>query len=199
MRLKYSAAVILTTLVSLSSAGQQPAAPADVDLGLEKDGLPREIDGFAGEVRGLWRDGRVFIAGQPDEAAFARFRELGVTVVVNLRTPTEMDNRTSVPFDEDVVVTGLGMEYVRIPVGGEDHPYSPDAVMRFAEVLEHHRGPVLLHCTVGWRASYLWSAYLIDYQGFSLAGAMARGEAMAISDLPIEGLLGRQIELEFAD
>lgn len=194
-----SIVLLVVILVSFSAVGQEAVSDNGVDLGLEAEGLPREYGGFDGEIRGLWRDGRVFIGGQPDEAALARFKEMGVTAVISLRTTAEMDDRERVPFDEAAVVESLGIEYVHIPLGGEDHPYSPKAVDRLAEVFERHDGPVLLHCTVAWRASYMWSAYLITEHGFSLDSAMARGEAMAIGDLPIEGLLGRPLKLAYTE
>ncbi len=194
-----AAMVLVVFLCSIAISGQEAATETVVDIGIDSDVLPRELSGFDGEIRGLWRDGRVFVGGQPDEAAFARFAKIGVTVVVNLRTTAEMDDRERVPFDEAAVVDSLGMEYVHIPLGGDDHPYTPDAVSRFADVLERHDGLVLLHCTVAWRASYMWSAYLVTEQGFSLDAAMARGESMAIGDLPIEGLLGRPLALVYAD
>jgi uncharacterized protein (TIGR01244 family) len=194
-----SVGLISVCVCSSPVLGQQVKVENAVEIGLDPATMPHEVSGFAGEIRGLWRDGRVFIAGQPDEVAFDRFQKVGVTAVVNLRTPAEMSDRERVPFDEAAVVEALGMEYVHIPLGGDDHPYTPAAVDRFAEVLERHDGLVLLHCTVAWRASYMWAAYLVREQGFSLAAAMARGEAMAIGDLPIEGLLGRQLELVYAD
>ena len=172
-----------------------PAGPPK--LGVDRDGLPIEITDFEGVQSALFRDGRIFLAGQPTEDAFARFKELGVTAVVNLRTPREMENRERIPFDEPAVIEKLGMEYVFIPLGGDDHPYSPAAVTRFAEVLEKHDGPVLLHCTVAWRASYMWAAYLVVEHGWALDDAMARGEAVAISPPPIEGLLGKPLKLAF--
>lgn len=186
-------------LISGVISGQETETGSIVDIGIEGDGLPRELNGFDGEVRGLWRDGRVLIGGQPDEPAFGRFQEMGVTVVVSLRSSAEMDDRERIPFDEAAVVEGLGMEYVHIPLGGDDHPYTPQAVDRLADVLERHEGPVLIHCTVAWRASHMWAAYLVREQGFSLEDAMARGEAMAIGDLPVEGLLGRQVQFAYAD
>jgi uncharacterized protein (TIGR01244 family) len=186
-------------LISGGVSGQETATRSIVDIGIEGDGLPRELNGFDGEIRGLWRDGRVLIGGQPDESAFDRFQEMGVTVVVSLRSTSEMDDRERIPFDEAALVESLGMEYVHIPLGGDDHPYTPQAVDRLADVLERHDGPVLIHCTVAWRASHMWAAYLVREQGFSLEDAMARGEAMAIGDLPVEGLLGRQVQLGYAD
>jgi len=191
--------VFAVILISGVVSGQQAVIESTVDVGIESGDLPRELNGFDGEIRGLWRDGRVLIGGQPDEPAFNRFKEMGVTVVVNFRSTAEMEDRDRVPFDEAAVVAGLGIEYVHIPLGGDDHPYTPQAVDRLADVLELHDGPVLIHCTVAWRASYMWAAYLVREQGFSLEDAMSRGEAMAIGDLPVEGLLGRQIQVVYAD
>jgi hypothetical protein len=58
---------------------------------------------------------------------------------------------------------------------------------------------VLLHCTIGWRASCLWVAYLIREQGFALPDALARGEAIALSPDPLESLLGRALTVQFAE
>jgi uncharacterized protein (TIGR01244 family) len=197
LRIVAATAVILLT-PSAIPAQQAPAAIESV-LGMDIDGAPVEVETFDGEIRGLWRDGRVYIGGQPDESALGFLEEEGVTAVINLRTPEEVDDRERVPFDEASLVRELGMEYVHIPLGGEDHPYTPEAVAVFADVLNRHEGPVFLHCTVGWRASYLWSAYLVRRFGLDLNDALARGKAMAISDLPIEGLLGEALVLTTAD
>jgi len=190
---------LVAAVMFVSAATGFSQQPANVDLGIDRTALPAPIGDFEG-VRGeVFKDGRLFIAGQPDEDALRRFRELGVTVVVNLRTPAEMDNRERVPFDEAAFVREQGMEYVHIPLGGDDHPYTPEAVATFAETLEKHGGPVLLHCTVAWRASYLWAAYLILYQDFDFAAALDRGEAIAISPPPLQGLLGRPLTLVFED
>ena len=200
MSIRIAAALVFAVfLISGVVSGEEAATESTIDIGIEGDALPRSLNGFDGEIRGLWRDGRVLIGGQPDESAFDRFREMGVTAVVNLRSTTEMNDRERVPFDEAAVVDGLGMEYVHIPLGGDDHPYTPQAVDRLADVLKDHDGPVLIHCTVAWRASYMWAAYLVREQGYSLDDAMVRAEAMAIGDLPIEGLLDRQVQLAYAD
>jgi protein tyrosine phosphatase (PTP) superfamily phosphohydrolase (DUF442 family) len=78
-------------------------------------------------------------------------------------------------------------------------PYTPAAVKTFAATLEKHRGPVLVHCTVAWRASYMWAAYLILHQDYPLDAALARGEAIAISPPPLQGLLGRKLTLTYDD
>lgn len=185
-------------MVPVLSSAQQPA-PAAAEIGIDRAALPVAVTDVEGVERRVFRDGRVFIAGQPGEAALKRFKELGVTAVVCLRTPKEMDDRATVPFDEAVAVSALGLEYVHIPLGGADFPYTPAAVERFAQVLAKHPGPVLLHCTVAWRASYMWTAYLIRYGGLDLDAALARGRAIAIGREPLEELLGRPVKLVWSD
>ena len=193
------AAALVAALTPAPAAQESTAVPAVGDLQLDRSRPPERVDAVAGVEQNLFRDGRVYIGGQPSQAALAALRGLGVTVVVNLRTPAEMEDRQRVPYDEAAAVAELGMEYVSIPLGGDQHPYTPAAVDRFAKALADHPGPVLLHCTVGWRASYLWVAYLIREQGFTLHDALARGEAIAISPDPLEGLLARQLSVQFAD
>jgi uncharacterized protein (TIGR01244 family) len=197
MKLTRAAAIVLAVLTAVGAAAQAPA-PSPV-AGPEGAGIPVKVTDIEGVEARLYLDGRVYIAGQPSEAALAKLKERGVTAVVNLRTPAEMADRKQVPFDEATVTATLGLEYVQIPLGGRDFPYTTDAVDRFAAVLERHAGPVLLHCTVAGRASYLWAAYLIRHRGFALDVAVARGEAIGISANPLEGLTGRQVKLVWDD
>lgn len=157
--------------------------------------LPVAVTDIPGVERGLYRDGRVFLAGQPNPAALARFRALGVTAVVNVRTPQEMANPALVPFNLPRLVAELGMEYVDIPFNGRDYPYTTAAVDRFAAVMERHRGPVLVFCNAAVRVSYLWAAYLVRHRGFDINTAMAHGRAAGIPPDPMAGLLGRQLRL----
>ncbi|HEX6314282.1 MAG TPA: sulfur transferase domain-containing protein [Gemmatimonadaceae bacterium] len=141
----------------------------------------------------------LFIAGQPTEKALREMKALGVTTVVNLRSPSEM---ARIGFDEAKLITDLGMKYVYIPVRGDaEFPYSPAALAKFTEVMQSNQGKVLLHCTVAWRASHLWGAYLIQ-QGVPAADALTHARAINLMDnhrmdssgrQPIELFLGRAI------
>ncbi len=62
----------------------------------------------------------IYISGQPEKESFAELKSEGVTTVVNLRTPSEMENREYVPFDEKAVVDSLGLEYIYIPLVGSN-------------------------------------------------------------------------------
>jgi uncharacterized protein (TIGR01244 family) len=142
----------------------------------------------------------MFISGQPTERALRDLSAQGVTTVVNLRTPEEMSSR--VPFDEAALVKNLGMQYVYIPVrGNAEFPYSPAAVKSFAAAMSGAKGKVLLHCTIAWRASHLWAAYLIQYRDVPVATALQQARAINLMDdmrmdedrQPVESFLGRSL------
>ncbi len=136
----------------------------------------------------------LYIAGQPSEEGLRRAKALGVTRVINLRTDFEMNNRDVVPFDEAALVGQLDMDYVHIPLGGPQTPYSPAAVDQFAQAIAQ-KEPVLLHCTVAWRATHLWTAYLIDKQGLAFEEAVRIGRQLNLGGLPLEGFLGRPLTI----
>ena len=183
-----SAAVVLAGLCASACATAPKAARTPVPP------LPEKVEGIAGTHENTYRDGRVYIAGQPSEAALAQFRELGVSAVVNVRTPAEMTDRERVPYDEPVAVERLGMEYVNVPLGGQAYPYTPAAVDELAAVLERTVGDVLLHCGMGARAAYLWMAYLVRERGLDVNDALAVGRTIAIGPDPLEGLLDRPLK-----
>lgn len=133
----------------------------------------------------------VFIGGQPTERALRELKAQGVTTVVNLRTPEEM--KSAVKFDEEALAKELGMRYVYIPMrGNAEYPYSPAALDKFAEAVKSADGKVLLHCTIAWRASHLWTAYLIRERGVAESEALAHGRAINLMDDHRMGPSGRQ-------
>ena len=143
----------------------------------------------------------LFIAGQPTERALREMKAQGVTTIVNLRMPQEMSR---IGFDEEKLIAELGMKYVHIPVrggGNEEYAYSPRTLKTFTDVMKSAEGKVLLHCTVAWRASHLWAAYLIQ-EGVDPAAALKHTRAINLMDdhrmddsgkQPAEMFLGRAI------
>lgn len=140
---------------------------------------------------------RLYVSGQPDEESFSKLKNLGVATIINLRTKQEMDNRHYVPFDEKEVVQNLGMNYVHIPLGGKDTPYNKEALNKFVKTFENSDGKVLLHCSVAYRASHMWAAYLIEYKNYSPEVAVEHARAINFGELPIEGLLGKKAIYRF--
>ncbi len=198
--MRHRLVLLLPLLLAIAVApGRAGDAPAVAALGIDLAGLPKEVAGIEGVERRLFQDGRVYIAGQPSESALRRFRELGVLLNVNLRTAEELANKEEVPYEEAALARELGMEFVHLPIGGKELPWRPEVLDRLHEALARHPGPVLLHCTVAWRASYVWAAYLVKYGGLTMEQAMARGRAIGIGEDPIAGLLGRPTQLVLVD
>ncbi|HET9452695.1 MAG TPA: hypothetical protein VFO66_00325, partial [Gemmatimonadaceae bacterium] len=49
---------------------------------------------------------------------------------------------------------------------------------------------VLLHCTIAWRASHLWGAYLIQKKGLPVAEALRHARAINLdARVPVQGRL----------
>jgi uncharacterized protein (TIGR01244 family) len=182
---------------AMACAGCQSAHKAHaVDAG----SLPVAVSGYEDEIEfGIFRDGDLLIAGQPSEAAMRKLAAGGVTRVINLRTQREMDNRQAVPYDEAALLKELGVEYIHIPLGGDNHPYTPAAVDALAAALEGANGHALLHCTVAWRASHLWTAYLVRYRGMSFNEAYEHGRAINMGTMPVEQFLGVKMVMELEE
>lgn len=134
--------------------------------------------------------GKVFISGQPTMEGLKRMKAKGVTTIVSFRTPHEMDNRETIPFDEAAEAEKLGLKFIHIPLGGEDYPYTPEAVATFAAAMEKLEGKALVHCASAYRASHVWSAYLTKYHGMEVNEAVAHGRAANMGIQPVEALLG---------
>ena len=184
MNLKQSLSSILT-LCLLSSV-----------LLAQEGGFPEKIetDQFN---EALSRVGHTYIGGQPTKKGLKMMKKNGVNTVVSIRTKKEMENRELVPFDEEEAVEKLGMNYVHIPLNGKDEPYTPEALAKFSDAMGSSDGKVLLHCTVGWRASHMWVAYLGKHRGGDLNTAVEHGQAINLRILPFEGLLGQEVQYRY--
>jgi uncharacterized protein (TIGR01244 family) len=189
--------LMIATTVLIGASCAAALTPPLVEF--DRTAPPDTVSDYPGFQARIYREGRLYIAGQPSAEACRELPARGVTAVVNLRTPGEMDDRDRVPFDEAALLGELGIDYVWIPLGGEEHPYTPAAVDSFAAALQRHRGPVLLHCTVAWRASHLWAAYLVRHQGWELGEAYARASRIGIGELPVARLLDRELKVIEAD
>lgn len=174
-----------------SGRGARPV-PA---IGLDPAAAPQKIEDVPGVNVRLFRDGRVYIGGQPDSLALRALAERGVKTVVNLRTPTEMADRKNVPYDEPALARELGLAYVSVPLGGSAFPYTPAATDSFAAVLARTTEPVFLHCTVGGRASYVWAAYLVRHHGWAPQAALDRGMKIGIGPDLLADLTGKKFEV----
>lgn len=173
-------ALVTALLCFATSAFGAPAAP------VERPDL--EVTGGS-----AWQVGDTFVSGQPTEATLEELKSRGVRAVISLRTAREMADSKAVPFDERAKVRELGMEYIQVGLGPYGS-YSPESLALIREAIERHDGKVLLHCTVGGRASTVWTALRTKYDGLSLEEALAEGREMGLWIDSIEQLLGERIE-----
>jgi uncharacterized protein (TIGR01244 family) len=186
---------LLVVSISLPAAAQSvvgkgKTGPAPDPVNLDITGL------FQAKFASVGSD--LFIAGQPTEKALRDLKAKGVTTVINLRMPEEMKQ---IGFDEAALLKELGINYVHIPMrGSAENPYGPKQLDQFAAAIASADAKVLLHCTVAWRASHIWAAYLIRDRGVPVATALAQTRSINLRDdapfgaqQPIEGFLGRTI------
>jgi len=194
-RFPFLAALLIVSMASLASAqsvvGKDKTGPVPNPVTLDTTGL------FQAKFVSVGDD--MFIGGQPTEKALRDLRAKGVTTVVNLRMPQEM---AQVNFDEAALVKELGMKYVYIPMRGTpENPYGPKQLDTFAAAIASADGKVLLHCTIAWRASHLWGAYLIRDRKMPVETVLAQTRAinlmdtmrMGVDQQPLEGFLGRPV------
>ncbi len=154
---------------------------------------PEDVADFEVISGSAWRVGPTIVSGQPSEATIKSLPDRGVKAVICLRSARELADRKVVPFDEAALVRSLGIEYVHVPLGTSWN-YTPDALARVADAIKKHDGNVLVHCTVGFRATLAWESYQTRYAGVPLEAAMAQGRLMGMGQDQIENLLGERIE-----
>jgi uncharacterized protein (TIGR01244 family) len=190
------AATALAVSVSLpataqSVVGKNKTGPVPNPVNLDTTGM------FQAKFVSVGDD--MFIGGQPTEKALRELRAKGVTTLVNLRMPEEM---ARVGFDEAALAQELGIRYVYIPMRGtRDNPYGPKELDTFAAAIASADGKVLLHCTIAWRASHLWAAYLIRERKIPVATALSQARMinlmddmqMGVEQQPLEGFLGHVV------
>ena len=189
-----SALAVLLTLPAAAQniVGKGKTGPVPNPVTLDTTGL------FQAKFVSVGDD--MFIGGQPTEKALRDLKARGVTTVVNLRMPEEM---ARIGFDEAALVKELGIKYVYIPMRGTpDHPYGPKELDTFATAMASADGKVLLHCTIAWRASHLWAAYLIRERKVPVATALTQTRMINLMDdmrmgsgdqQPLEGFLGHPV------
>ncbi|WP_152052366.1 beta-lactamase hydrolase domain-containing protein [Tautonia marina] len=168
----------------------EPKPKPDTSLASAPIEAPEAVEGGK-TIGGLYRSGPIYLAAQPDPETLSRLAKDGVTVVINLRPPEEIE---SVPFDEPALVKSLGVDYVTIPIGRG--PYAPrlEAVEQLRETLAAHEGKALIHCSAAIRASRLWAAHLVKDRGLSREQVDAFTQITTGGPARVEQFLGDEPE-----
>jgi uncharacterized protein (TIGR01244 family) len=115
-------------------------------------------------------------AGQPDAAQFRAFAEAGYVAVIDIRGADEDRG-----LDEAEVLQDLGLEYVTLPIVG-DEAISYDNARKLDALLARYDEPVLVHCGSGNRVGALL-ALRENLEGASSDEALEYGRNAGLSRL----------------
>lgn len=115
------------------------------------------------------------VGGQPTKAALKEMASQGLKMVINLRTPSELD------FDEEAVVKSLNMTYLMIPIPGAKG-LSDTSVDDLHEALDP-KVPTLVHCASGNRVGALFALRAQRHQGKGFEEALDIGREHGLKSL----------------
>lgn len=117
---------------------------------------PRANDETLPRIKHLrWVDDKLLAGAQPHREDYAGLAELGVSLVVDVRTGSDDDPI----LDDPEYLASLGIDYLRLPI--RDGRVPTDAtVRRFVDSVETADGLVFMHCGGGvGRSTSLQAAY----------------------------------------
>ena len=120
-----------------------------------------------GSIQQLHTLDGIYLAGQPTAEDFRLAQERGLRTVINLRLPGELGN-----FDEEGVVTELGLNYVALPWN------SADALTD--DVFDRAERPMMMHCGSANRVGALWIPWRVLDQGVSFDEALTEAKTIGL-------------------
>ncbi len=132
-------------------------------------------------------------SGQPTESQFVAIQAAGYGRVVNLAMPTS----TNWLPKEPEIVTGLGMEYIAIPVVW-DYPTLDDLEQLFAILEETGEQPIWVHCALNMRVSAMMYLYNRLKRGMAASEAKSLLEKIWVPNETWQNFIDAAIEL-YAD
>lgn len=132
-----------------------------------------------GATRNVTHYGNLWFSGQPDQAGLEAAKLAGVSVVVNLRHPSELD------WDERSAAESLGLSYYSLPVVGTE-PLSQETFAAIdALVAQHQSEQVLVHCSSSNRVGAWFTAHLVTHRAMSFEHALQVGRKTGLTKEPL--------------
>lgn len=126
----------------------------------------------------------LYFAGQIAADDIARFAEMGVSTIINLRMQGEMN---SLGFAEADLVEAAGMKYVHVPMGrtlpGQEQL---DEVLDLITRATAGDGKVVVHCKSANRVGGVWTAFRCERIGLSLEESLAEGRRIGLKSQGLE-------------
>lgn len=178
MRYPRSAFVILLAIAPVVCWAQEQSAP-DV----KQDQL--------GGTRNVHACGKLFLAGQFNEADVAAIKSRGVKRVITLR----QDDETN--WDEKAAIVAAGLEHVSVPFAGPDS-LTDEVINTVRELLHDTETATMLHCGSANRVGAVWWAYRALDQGVPLATALAEAKTVGLRNPGYEARVKEYITAELA-
>jgi uncharacterized protein (TIGR01244 family) len=162
-----------------ATAGASSSAPATAESAshrtLAKDAAPAELrEAELGSTNNVHAVGNIYLAGQPTQDDMDALTELGVTTVVCLRKPGEVD------YDEKSAVEAAGMTFVSIPFDTAEE-LTDDVFDRVrATLAEHGDEPLVLHCGRANRVGAVWMVHRVLNDGVGIDQALEEAKAAGL-------------------
>ena len=136
--------------------------------------MPSPIDALAGVVNANQALPHLVTAGQPGPSHFRALKDAGVSLVIDLRHPSEPRG-----FDETTLLQSLGIEYVVVPV--HDGNLTDETLEQVTAAVRTGQGrETVIHCASGNRIGGALVPYLMLDQGFSEDDAMMAALRMGL-------------------
>ncbi len=192
---------IVAVTVGCSGGGDDPnkdnAPPSPAPAKDQKDGksakkveLPKLEATTVGSLP-AFKAGHVYLAGQPSEDDLKKFADAGGKTVVSLRLPDEQ-----VGFDENAVVTALGMKFHN-PGFRKADSLSEPIFWRVRDLLKNkHEQPLLLHCASANRVGAMWLAHRVLDGQMDYDQAMTEAKQVGLKPQAYEAVVKQYIDHE---
>jgi len=143
--------------------------------------------GYAAEHRGLPASEGILNFGkinemlyrgaQPDDAAIAHLKSLGVKTIISLHTTKEASN------NEAAQAATNGITFTNIPLAGLSRPADAD-VLKILSIIETSSGPVFVHCEHGCdRTGTIIACYRMRHDHWTGEAALEEANKYGMSHL----------------
>jgi len=120
-------------------------------------------------------DGHLYRGAQPDAAGIAKLKQLGVAMIINLRTTNDLWSA------EETAAFSNSILYTNIPFGGLGRP-TQEEVARVLALIESAPGPVYVHCEHGCdRTGTVVACYRIEHVGWDAEAALKEANHYGMS------------------
>ena len=140
----------------------------------QPDAQPVIENAELGTTKNVHALGDVWTAGQPSAEDLERARDAGFKTIATTRHARETPG-----FDEEQLVTELGLGYVEIPFAGPEE-LTDEVFDRSRELLQTAERPLLFHCGSANRIGAVWIPWRVLDGGLGFDEALAEARTIGL-------------------